>query len=187
MTLILGALCKDGVVIAGDSKTVAYENKNDARYDIKKVHRVNTIAFAIAGTGYFEDATEALKQSIGQWLEFNPKIHLGIIVDEISRKAEKFLLTDKAKLTILMANKDFMYLIQARVNKKGYYVVKRKQGDRAIAGIKDVEMDIYKGTETTKDYAEFFKQTIRHNKGSYVGGRTQVVILKNDTTPLQLT
>lgn len=186
MTLILGTLCDDGVVIAGDSKTVDSETKKKASYDIKKVHRVGTIAFGIAGTGYFKETAEALKKSIRQWLEFNPNIHLGVIVDEICNKPYEFLLTDKSNLTIIMANKDFLYSIRARTNKKGYVKGRYKQVHAVIAGIKDVKMPDYSGTNSTKDLAEFLKQTIKLNKGLYVGGRTQVVVLKNDKTPLQI-
>jgi len=187
MTLILGTVCDDGVVIAGDSKTVDSKTKKIASsYNIKKVHTVGTIAFGMAGTGYFEETAEALKKSIGQWLIFNPDIHLGVIVEEICNKPYEFLLTDKSNLTIVVANKDFLYSIHARTTKKGYVKREYHQVHAAIAGIKDYEMPDYSGTKTTKELAEFLKQTIKLNRGPYVGGRTQVVILKNDKTPLQI-
>lgn len=186
MTLILGQVCDDGVVIAGDSKTVDSKTKKVASYDIKKVHKVGTIAFGMAGTGYFKETAEALQKNIAQWLEFNPGIHLGAIVDDICNKADKFLLTEKSNLTIVLANKDFLYSIRVRINKKGYIKGKYEQIFAVIVGIKDVKMTDYSGANTTKDTAQFFKQTIKLNNGPYVGGRTQVVILKNDKTPIQM-
>lgn len=185
MTLILGTVCDDGVVIAGDSKTVDSKTKKIASYDVKKVHRVGTIAFAMAGTGHFEETAEVLKKEIAQWLVFNSNMHLGIIVSEVFKQPEKILLTKKTNLTVIIANKDFLYLVDVSFNRNGIVKGKISETHAAIAGIDDYRMPKFSGTKTTKDYAEFFKQTIKLNRGPYVGGRTRVVILKNDKTPLQ--
>jgi hypothetical protein len=186
MTLILGAICEDGAVIVADRKIIS-QDTGVARYDIPKLHRVGSIAFGIAGQGFFEKTAAALSKQINEWLEFNPKIHLGIIVHEICKKLEKILIIQEANLHIIIANKDFLYSITAFIDEHGIVRYRYEEVESIITGIDNVKFLPYKGADITDGYADVFKRIIRLNKGTYVGGRTQTIILKNNKTPLQLT
>jgi len=177
MSLILGAVCDDGVVLAADSKTIFNDTKA-VSYKIKKIHKVGSVAFGIAGLGYYDRAIEVLKKSINDWLIFNPSIHLEVITDELCTKAEKFLIDETANFHILLANSDCLYSIQAHMDEDRYVrYAKHRIEKSAIAGIEDVQLIPYLGARTTQQLGSHLAQIIRLNKGPTVGGRTQIVPL----------
>jgi hypothetical protein len=176
MTLILGMVCEDGVVIAADSKMTPHEG-GKATYDFKKICKVENFAIAIAGVGYFGAAIKELSDTVRGLLRLNPNIPLHLIATEMCRWCANFLIVEEAYFVVLVADSKDMYHIQARY-RRGIPEARFDKVDSDMAGIEDVKLLPYKGGETTKEYSAYFKKVIRLNKGPHVGGRTQVVILK---------
>jgi hypothetical protein len=175
MSLILGAVCDDGVVIAADSKFTPYGG-GKATYKSKKIITVGGIAIAMAGVANFESSAKAISSQVRGLLRLNPNIPLSLIATEMCKWCANFLIVEEAYLSVLLANNKEMFYLHTRYH-KGLPEAWFDKVDSAIAGIEDVKYLSYKGPETTEAYSGLFKAIIRLNKGSHVGGRTQVIIL----------
>jgi len=169
MTLIIGVVCSDGVIIASDSKMVSAEKQ--PTYDNQKIFQVGKRAIAFGGTAAFSVTSNAIVGSVEYLIRSNPKVTIREIADKVCEQATNFLKISGTKYSIIVADSSCLYIIQVPPGTI-------EESDSTMMGVKDVMLLPPIKENTTKAYKGHLKKTIELNVGRTVGGPTQIVILK---------
>ncbi len=110
MTLILGKICDDGVILAGDSK--AYDNINPATYDNQKVFEIGrNKAVAFAGKNIFGKSTASAIAGSALSLLKHKDIELRLLAEALKEVAASHMYTDETRIGLLLADSEELYAI----------------------------------------------------------------------------
>lgn len=169
MTLILGKVCDDGVILAADSKG-SYPG-TEPYYDKQKIFPINDgVALAIAGTEMLKETPSLIAGSLRVFMRRNRSM-LGIEAAEYIREyGALHLFKPKTEITVFVADSRNLYAVFLHTG-----II--EQGYGFEGGIKHVKHVKEPDEETTKAYTAYYKALIKLNEGETVGGKPQVAIL----------
>lgn len=176
MTLIVGKVCDDGVILGSDSK--AYDNINPPTYDNQKVFEIGrNKALAFAGKNIQGKITANAIAGTAQALLKRRDMELGALADLLKDIAGEHMYVNETRIGLLLADSRELYIID--VSPTEWRIEKvTEEGAMPAMGIDDVRLLPKPKTNTIKDTEPFIRELLDINEGDYVGGDTQIAILE---------
>lgn len=176
MTLIVGKICDDGVILGGDSK--AYDNINPPTYDNKKIFEIGrNKAIAFAGKYIHGKFTANSIAGSARALLKHRDMELEALADALKDVAYSHTYMDDTRIGIILADSRELYTIDVSSTKWRIEKV-TEEGAMPAMGIDDVKLLPKPKTNTLKDTEPFIRELIAINTGDFVGGDTQIAILE---------
>jgi hypothetical protein len=171
MTLVLGKVCSDGVIVMSDSKAT-YSNGLPPTYDNQKVFDLGGWAIAFAGEDIPKLTANAIASTVELIIKRTPGITALDLADFVCRDARSFLTTPNAKMGIVLADSKSLQAID--VNKMEINFAE----NLAMGTVDDVKFPPPIKVNTVKAFKKYLEETLRLNEGEHIGGPVQTVIIK---------